>query len=279
MTAGIGERLEGHFDGLRALELVRAQCELGPRVAGSVGNVRCRKLISERLAGSGWPVVMDPFTFRRVSCCNLVARVLSEEPAIMLGAHFDTRPRADRERQWWRRRRPVPGANDGASGVAVLIELARVLAPPPPGLWLAFFDAEDRGRLEGWPFCVGSGHLAESLHPAPAAVVVVDMVGGTGARFLLERTSHEGLSRAIWQTAAALGFGGTFGHEPGHAVLDDHTPFLRRGIAAADIVDLDYLHWHRVTDTPENVAAETLRRVGLVLETLVRTGGWRTAVR
>lgn len=197
----------------------------------------------------------------------------------MLGAHFDTRPRADREERWWRRRRAVPGANDGASGVAVLIELARVLAPPPPGVWLAFFDAEDRGRLEGWPFCVGSGHLAASLHPAPAAVVVADMVGGTGARFLLERTSHQGLSRAIWQTAAALGFGETFEPGPGHMVLDDHTPFLRQGIAAADIVDLDYLHWHRITDTPENVAAETLQRVGLVLEAVVRRGTWRDAVR
>ena len=188
------------------------------------------------------------------------------------GAHFDTRPRADRERYWWRRRRRVPGANDGASGVAVLLELARVLSPPPPGVWLAFFDAEDRGRLDGWPFCVGSSRMAASLQPAPSAVVVADMVGGAAARFYFERSSHRGLSRAIWKTATDLGLGDTFVSVPRHAVWDDHTPFLQRGIPAVDIVDLDYPHWHRVTDTPEHVTADTLGRVGLVLETLVRSG-------
>ncbi|MCU0291698.1 MAG: M28 family peptidase [Thermoanaerobaculaceae bacterium] len=263
------------FAGERAYELVEEQCALGPRIAGSSGSARCRELIARSLQSAGWPVETDGFTYRRASCCNLLSRPSTEKPAILLGAHFDTRPRADRERHWWRRRQPVPGANDGASGVAVLLELARVLSPPPPGVWLAFFDAEDRGHLEGWPFCVGSSRMAASLQPAPAAVVVADMVGGAAARFYLERSSHQGLARAIWKTAADLGLAETFVSEPRHAVWDDHTPFLQRGIPAADIVDLDYPHWHRVTDTPGNVTAATLGRVGLVLETLVRTGAWQ----
>lgn len=266
------------FDGGRAYELVEEQCALGPRVAGSPGNARCRELIAASLEGSGWPVETDTFTYFRTPCCNLLSRPSIEGPAILLGAHFDTRPRADRERHWWRRRRRVPGANDGASGVAVLLELARVLTPPPPGVWLAFFDAEDRGRLDGWPFCVGSSRMAASLQPAPAAVVVADMVGGTAARFFFERSSHPALSRAIWQLGAGAGHGETFVAEPRHAVWDDHTPFLQRGIPAVDIVDLDYPHWHRVTDTPENVTADTLGRVGLVLEAMVRSGAWRAAV-
>lgn len=268
--------VEARFDSTRALRLVQAQCDLGPRPAGSAANRRCAELIASVLAACGWPVEEDVFTYRGVRCRNLLARSGGGGPALLLGAHFDTRPRADRERWWWRRRQAVPGANDGASGVAVLLELARLFAPSDSDLWLAFFDAEDRGRLDGWHYCVGSAHLAATLHPRPAAVIVVDMVGGVRARFFLERTSAPPLAAAIWRTAATLGLGDTFVAQPRHAVLDDHTPFLRLGIPAADIVDLDYPHWHRITDTLEHVSAETLGRVGAALEEVVRTGAWVT---
>lgn len=264
------------FDGERALRLVQVQCALGIRPAGSLANRRCAELIASTLAAHGWSVEEDAFVHRGERCCNLLARAGRDQPALLLGAHFDTRPRADRERSWWGRRRPVPGANDGASGVAVLLELARVLAPPPGDLWLAFFDAEDRGHLDGWEYCVGSARMARMLQPPPAAVIVADMVGSTDARFFVERTSTPALAASIWGTAATLGLAGTFVAEPRHAVLDDHTPFLRRGIPAADIVDLDYPHWHRVTDTVEHVSARTLGRVGAVLESVVRSGSWRT---
>lgn len=263
------------FDGERALRLVQVQCALGPRPAGSPANRRCAELIASTLAACGWPVEADAFLHRGERCCNLLARAERQEPTLLLGAHFDTRPRADRERSWWGRRRGVPGANDGASGVAVLLELARVLSPPPDGLWLAFFDAEDRGRLDGWEYCVGSARMARALQPPPAAVIVADMVGGIDARFFVERTSTPALAASIWGTAATLGLADTFVAEPRHTVLDDHTPFLRRGIPAADIVDLDYPHWHRVTDTVEQVSAETLGRVGAVLEAVVRSRSWQ----
>ncbi|HPC83581.1 MAG TPA: M28 family peptidase [Thermoanaerobaculaceae bacterium] len=263
------------FDGERALQHVQAQCALGPRPAGSEAGRRCADLIASALADCGWPVEEDTFVHRGERCRNLLARAGGAGPALLLGAHYDTRPRADRERSWWRRRRPVPGANDGASGVAVLLELARVESPPPPGLWLAFFDAEDRGRLDGWEYCVGSARMAATLQPAPAAVIVADMVGGRDARFLIERSSTPWLAAAVWATAAALGLAGTFVAVPGHTVLDDHTPFLRRGVPAADIVDLDFAHWHRVSDTVEHVCAATLARVGSVLEAIVHQGAWR----
>lgn len=263
------------FDGELAFRLVQAQCALGPRPAGSGANRRCADLIASTLAACGWPVEEHLFTYRGVRCRNLLARNAAGPPALLLGAHFDTRPRADRESSRWRRRRPVPGANDGASGVAVLLALASVLAPPPGDLWLAFFDAEDRGRLDGWDYCVGSARLAATLQPRPAAVIVADMVGGTDARFFIERTSTPWLAEAVWRAAAGLGLGETFVATPWHAVLDDHTPFLQLGIPAAAIVDLDYPHWHRVTDTARHVSARTLGRVGAVLESVVRSGSWR----
>lgn len=263
------------FDGARALQLVHAQCALGPRPTGTPANHRCADLIATTLAAHGWPVEESVFSYRGERCRNLLARTGREQPALLVGAHFDTRPRADREPSWWRRRKAVPGANDGASGVAVLLELARVFSPPPDSLWLAFFDAEDRGRLGGWDYCVGSARMARALQPSPAAVIVADMVGGVGARFFVEKTSTPALAASIWDTAARLGLAGTFVAEPRHAVLDDHTPFLRVGVPAADIVDLDYPHWHRVTDTVEHVSAQTLGRVGAVLETFVRSGSWQ----
>lgn len=266
------------FDGDRARTLVEAQCALGPRPTGSAASARCAELIRTALAGSGWPVEEDTFTYRGVRCRNLLARAGSTSPTLLLGAHYDTRPRADRERWWWRRRRGIVGANDGASGVAVLIELASVLAPPPPDLWLAFFDAEDRGRLDGWPFCVGSARMASVLQPLPAAVVVADMVGGRSARFHIEKTSTPPLVATIWQLAAELGFGESFVSEPRHAVWDDHTAFGQRGVPAATIIDLDDPHWHRVSDRVEHISADTLHSVGRVLEELARTGAWRTNV-
>ncbi|MBP7799461.1 MAG: M28 family peptidase [Thermoanaerobaculaceae bacterium] len=174
------------FDGERAFRLVQAQCALGPRPTGSPANRRCAELIASTLAECGWPVEEDAFLLRGQRCRNLLARTVRERPALLLGAHFDTRPRADRERSWWRRRRAVPGANDGASGVAVLLELARLFHPPPGDLWLAFFDAEDHGRLDGWDYCAGSARMASTLLVRPAAVIVADMVGAAGARFFVE---------------------------------------------------------------------------------------------
>jgi Zn-dependent M28 family amino/carboxypeptidase len=187
---------------------------------------------------------------------------------VIIGAHYDTRPAADREPDPQRRREWILGANDGASGVAVLLELARVLDPDRLSneVWLVFFDAEDRGFLDGWPYSVGSRYLAQNLTVTPHQVVIVDMVGDVDQQLYLEQYSTQRLQAEIWAVAAGLGYEPYFIPQAGYAVIDDHIPFLERAIPAVDIIDFDYPHWHTLADTPDKVAPQSLERVGRTLE-------------
>ena len=184
------------------------------------------------------------------------------------------------------------GANDGASGVAVLLELARTLEREAlhNQVWLAFFDAEDNGHLDGWDWCIGSKYMAEHLEIASAsgstapevdAVVVVDMVGDASQQLYLERNSDATLQARLWEIAATLGYTDTFISEYRWAMMDDHVPFAQRGIPAVDIIDFDYPYWHTTQDTPDKVSAESLERVGRVLEGVAggQTGHRREAGR
>ena len=189
-------------------------------------------------------------------------------PVIIFGAHYDTRPAADKDPDPARQNDWIEGANDGASGVAVLLELARTLQLEKlnQDVWLVFFDAEDRGFLAGWPFSVGARHLAGRLVVKPQAVVVVDIVGADNARYYFERYSTPGLRREIWAVAAGLGYDQHFIPQPKYAIIDDHIPFLEQAIPAVDIIDFDYPYWHTLADTADKVAPESLERVGRTLE-------------
>jgi Zn-dependent M28 family amino/carboxypeptidase len=186
----------------------------------------------------------------------------------LLGAHFDTRPAADRDPTPYHRAKWIAGANDGASGVAVLLELARVLNPNylPYNVQLAFFDAEDRGQLAGWPFSVGARYAARRLTVPPAAVVIVDMVGDANQTLYLERTSTPALAAEIWAVANSLGYRAHFIPQPKYAIIDDHLPFAERGLPAANLIDFDYPAWHTTADTVDKVSAASLERVGRTLE-------------
>jgi glutaminyl-peptide cyclotransferase len=157
----------------------------------------------------------------------------------------------------------------------VLLELARVvdLSAVDGSVWLVFFDAEDNGRLDGWDWIVGSRRFAESLDFQPEYVIVVDMIGDADQSIYLEANSDPVLQDHIWKIAARLGYADYFIPEVRHSMLDDHTPFLERGITAVDIIDFDYPYWHTVSDTADKVSAESLERVGRTLETLLESGG------
>jgi Zn-dependent M28 family amino/carboxypeptidase len=133
-------------------------------------------------------------------------------------------------------------------------------------VWLAFFDAEDRGRLDGWPFSVGARQMAENLIVAPQAVVVVDMIGDADQNIYLEQNSTPALRRELWAVAGELGYQAYIIPELRHTIIDDHIPFLERGIPAIDIIDFDYPYWHTTADTADKVAPESLERVGRTLE-------------
>ena len=161
---------------------------------------------------------------------------------------------------------PVPGANDGASGVAVLLELARVLPEDLPGeVWLVFFDAEDNGRIPGWNWIMGSQAFVRTLDSHPDAVVIVDMIGDADQNIYQEKNSDKVLTQEIWGVAEDLGYGSSFIPSVKYSMMDDHTPFLQAGIPAIDIIDFDYLYWHTVDDTIDKVSAQSLQAVGDVV--------------
>lgn len=252
------------FDGQAAYAHVQAQCALGPRPTGSAASRAAGDYIIAFLEEQGWEVQTQEFTYKETTVRNIVGRT-GEGPVVILGAHYDTRRSADQDDP----SQPVLGANDGASGVAVLLELARVLERHRlrHQVWLAFFDAEDNGRLQGWDWCVGSSYMASHLETAPEAVVVADMVGDADQQLFFEGNSDPGLQQQLWAIAASLGYTQTFVPEYRWTMYDDHLPFLQRGIPAVDIIDFDYPYWHTTLDTPDKVSPLSLERVGRVLET------------
>ncbi|HET91212.1 MAG TPA: M28 family peptidase [Chloroflexi bacterium] len=251
------------FDGQAAYEHVVAQCDLGFRPTGSEAGWATGEYIIATLEAQGWTVETEEFTYRDTPVRNIVGRAGSG-PIILLGAHYDTRRSADKEDSTV----PVMGANDGASGVAVLLELARTLdrGAIEHEIWLTFFDAEDNGSLDGWEWCVGSQYMAANLILIPTAVVVVDMVGDADQQLYLERNSDPVLQMQLWEIAATLGYTDTFVAEYRWSIYDDHIPFAQLGIPAVDVIDFDYPYWHTTQDTPDKVSAESLERVGRTLE-------------
>jgi Zn-dependent M28 family amino/carboxypeptidase len=263
--------LPATFDGEHALELVAQQMAFGPRAPGTEAHDETIRWIADTLEEAGWEVETADFVTEAASGTNVVGRYgEGEAPPILLGAHYDTRPVADRDEA--SPTEPVPGANDGASGVAVLLELARVLPGDNPSrpIWLAFFDQEDGGGAAGGEWIQGSRAFAADLSPLPAAVVVVDMVGDADLQLREEMNSDPILRESIWQTAASLGFD-SFARSVGYSMLDDHTPFIERGIPTVLIIDFDYPYWHTTQDTLDKISAQSLEAVGRTLETWLRS--------
>ncbi len=223
------------------------------------------------LERSHWRVGEEEFTYRDTPLVNVVAK-RGQGPIVILGAHYDSRPLADQDPVPQHRLTPVPGANDGASGVSVLLELSRVLqwAEKDFQIWLYFFDGEDSGHIRGWDWAIGARHAAEKLSSERVkAMVLVDMVGDCEQRFYWEGNSDPQLRAEIWEVARALGFGDVFIPQERLTVIDDHVPFAKKGIPAVDIIDFEYPYWHTVADTTDKVCPRSLERVGRVLQTWI----------
>ncbi len=250
------------FDSSHAYADVQTQVAFGPRIPGSAGHAQVREWMRAELESAGWQVEVHESERMGHPIYNIIAKRNAEPPQIILGAHYDTRMIADNDPDLEKRTEPVPGANDGASGVAVLLELARSLPADTTPVWLVFFDTEDNGRIEGWDWILGSRAFAEEIPNQPRAVVIVDMIGDANLNIYLEKNSNVAIRTEIWNTAASLGYGNIFINEEKFSMLDDHTPFLERNIPAVDIIDFDYLHWHTTQDTPDKVSAESLQAVG-----------------
>ena len=275
------------FDGERALEDIRRQVAFGPRTAGSPGHERQLEWMEGLLRPLADSVFRQPFVWVHpedstvtLAGTNLVASFGLDPPTsrrALFAAHYDTRPTADRDRDSTGRTYPVPGANDGASGVAVLLELARHLAERPPddlGIDLAFFDLEDMGSDSAaaapiLPFAIGSeAFVARNPTYRPAWGVLVDMVCDRRLRIPREAYSQARAPRVmdrVW--AAARRAGATaFVDEAGGAVVDDHIAFLRAGVPMVNIIHQPFpVTWHTTADLPDACRAESLQQVGQTL--------------
>ena len=253
------------FDSSRAYADVQTQVDFGPRTPESEGHAQIRKWMRAELESAGWLVEVHESERMGHPIYNIIAKRNDDEPQIILGAHYDTRFFADNDPDPANHTQPVPGANDGASGVALLLELARSLPDETVPVWLVFFDTEDNGRIEGWDWILGSRAFAEEIPVRPEAVVIVDMIGDADLNIYLERNSNNVIRAEIWSTAERLGYSEQFINVEKHSMLDDHTPFLEAGLPAVDIIDFDYPYWHTVQDTPDKVSAESLQAVGETL--------------
>ena len=254
------------FDGQRAYANVQTQVAFGPRLPGSEGHAKVREWVREELVEAGWRVEVQESEALGHPIQNIVARRSDAPPQIIIGAHYDTRMFADSDPDPANHSKPVPGANDGASGVAVLLEIARSLPEDTVPIWLVFFDAEDNGRIEGWDWTLGSPEFVRNYSVQPRAVVIVDMIGDADLNIYKEHNSNPELTDQIWETARNLGYGSKFIMEYKYSMQDDHQPFLQAGIPAALLIDFDYPYWHTTQDTPDKGSAESLQAVGETLQ-------------
>jgi glutaminyl-peptide cyclotransferase len=264
------------FDGDSAFEYLVGQCSFGPRPPGSENLTLCRLYIYETLTSFGWNITYQNFTYRETTCTNIIATwASSTNTSIIIGAHYDTRPQATSDPDPLNRTKPILGANDGGSGTAVLMELARVLPESVrTSVELVFFDAEDSGLIDGWDWIQGSTYYVSELdatrRESIAAMVLVDMVGDASLYLPREGSSTTSLQNAIWSIAAQMGHDDTFVETSGASITDDHRPFLEVGIPAVDIIQYPFpKYWHTLEDTPDKCSAESLEIVGQVLEVFI----------
>ena len=270
------------FDGDRAFAYLKQQCAFGPRHPGSEGHRQCLSFMVEELRGNADAVVKQPFLFTNprsgetFSLNNVIASFGSRGERILLCAHWDTRPWADSDPDPANREKPILGANDGASGVAVLLEMAHILKahPPPMGVDIVLFDGEDsglQGRDDTW--CQGSRHFARNKRTGyfPEYAILLDFVGDRDLHFPVEANSLRyapDVVDRVWSKAESLGLT-VFDRSVGHEMIDDHLELLKVGIPAVDIIDFDYPYYHTLEDTEDKCSPESLGIVGTLLVHLI----------
>jgi len=272
------------FDEKNAFEYLVAQCDFGPRNPGSDGYYACMDFMVKELEGYADEIILQDFSYveqkyrKKYNLVNIIARFNPDAQfQTMISCHWDTRPWADSEEDRKDRNQPIIGANDGASGVAVLLELARIMAdnPPPIGVNIVFFDGEDMGIPgENETYCQGSRFFAKNLPiPKPYEAINLDMVGDKQLHLPVEKYSlefHPKLVRYLWKRARELDLE-AFDITPQYAIYDDHVPlYVEAGIPSVNLIDFKYPNpyanfWHTMDDIPENCSEESLGQVGKLM--------------
>lgn len=278
------------FNSDSAYLYVEQQVAMGPRIPGTPGSARCIDYIASELRRhNADTVVLQKGTVKAFNGDELpITNIMGSfnSPArkrVLLAAHFDTRPWADSDPVEENRHEPIPGANDGASGVGVLLEVARQIGDNTPeiGVDMLFVDAEDYGQMSGFSnhdetWCLGTQYWTENMPYAadslPAYGILLDMVGGMGAKFHREYISDKiapELVDKVWAIADKSGFGDKFINVLGGGVVDDHVFLNKAGIPTIDIIESKNeatmsfpATWHTVSDDMDHIDPATLKAVG-----------------
>lgn len=276
------------FDSNRAFDLLKKQCEFGPRPPDSEAHAKTKDYLFTELKKYADTVTLQPFTSdvdtnsippqrKTLHMNNIIAEFSgSHQETLLLSAHWDTRPCADKDPNPESQRVPILGANDGASGVAVLLEIARILkeVPPPRRIIIVLFDGEDYGKNVDQMF-LGSRYFAKNMGKwKPDYGILLDMIGDKDLQLPIERYSWNAnpeYADAIWRRAQRLGLA-PFQHKIGPAVMDDHVPLIKAGIPMVDIIDFDYPHWHTLEDTVDKCSPKSLEVVGKLVVNIIYEG-------
>jgi len=286
LVAGCHDRTSHarEFAGTTAFHYIETQVGFGPRIPGTEAHRRAAAWLDSLLRQRADTVVAQSWTHATAKgdslpLTNFIARFKpGAAKRILFLAHWDSRPTADGPASS-DSTKPVPGANDGGSGVAVLLGVADVLkrAPPSVGVDLLFVDGEDYGDFTNAPNDVLIGSRYYATHPVagpqPLYAVLFDLVADKDLQIFEEGNSLVGAPEVVelvWDTAKDLGYAGTFVATPKHTLIDDHLELQKVGIRAIDVVDFDYPSWHTPDDTIDKVSAASLQIVGDVAVALVR---------
>ena len=273
------------FNGSAALDYVRQQLAFGPRVPGTPAHQLTGDWIVAQMRARADTVIEQKWTHVTASgdtlaLRNILARYRPEATErVLYLTHWDTRPISDQASDTAQRKIPVPGANDGASGVALFLALGDALHATAPGVGvdLLFVDGEDYGNFDrDTDVLMGSRWFADHLPSQgykPLFGVLWDMIGDRDLQIFHELNSLEKAPEVVarvWQTALELGYSNYFIPQARHQVTDDHVPLLARGLRVIDVIDFDYPDHHKPTDTLDKVSAASLQVVGDVALTLVK---------
>jgi len=274
------------FNGTRAYEYLVRQVEFGPRVPGTNASKACREFCCEHFSALGMDVdsqvttFFDPYSKTDSPLVNIIARYHGETEdslSIVLMTHYDSRPRTDYALDTSKRDQPIDGANDGASGVAVLMELANMLAarPAPCNVDIVLVDGEDWGKPGDHDYyLLGSRHFAQSgIRDRYYFGIVIDMIGDSKQEIFREQYSemfNPKLNDLVWNTAEDLNVA-SFRDSTKHAMIDDHLSLNVGGVPTILIIDFDYPYWHTELDTPNRCSAQSLANVGQVLAKVLYT--------
>ncbi len=293
---GISAAQTLYFNKTTAFNYIETQLDFGPRVPGTTSHDDCADWIRDELNETTDTILTHNFTIQKYSgpsyqCQNILGKINPQkENIVIFSAHWDSRNVAEKDTE--NQSLPIPGANDGGSGVAVLLELARVLSEYKSELdcqvWFLFLDAEDQGYsrgmygLEGWSWAEGSIVFANEIDDFYNTTsetfdcfILLDMVGGSNLKFIKESRSNEALHDSIFDEGAKLGYYEAFPSQPTTMYIsDDHVAFDNIGIPVIDLI-IDFINgeWtyhHTHSDNLSNIDVESLLITGQTLEAFMK---------